>query len=199
MLERLTERERKLVLALVPVLLVTVAVYFWTEPAAGEAPVLDKAAAVETARLRLEKSRMQAATLPALEENQKKLAASLASWEKRLIQADTTAQAVVQLNQLFRRVARAQGSAVEIRSIDLGTIRPASEYLEVIVNISFDCQVEGLVNLLTELSSQPEYLTWRDLRISSNDSKQKRIQVAFTLVALAPISILKKPAAGGKG
>jgi Tfp pilus assembly protein PilO len=199
MLETLTERERKLVLALVPVLLITVAVYFWTEPSAAEAPVLDKAAAVETARLRLEKGRMQAATLPALEENQKKLAASLAAWEKRLIQADTTAQAVVQLNQLFRRVARAQGSAVEIRSIDLGTMRPMGEYLEVMVNISFDCQVEGLVNLLTDLSSQPEYLTWRDLRIMSSDSKQKRIQVAFTVVAVAPVSLLKKTVSGAKG
>ncbi len=199
MLEQLTERERKLVLALLPALLITAVVYFWTEPSPAEAPVLDKAAAIDTARQRLERGRATAATLPARQENRKTLEASLAGWEKRLIVADTPAQALVQLNQLFRRVARVQGSSVDIRSIDLGTIQPAGDYLDVMVNIAFDCQVEGLVNLLADLSAQPEYLTWRDLRIVSNDSKQKRIQVFFTLVGLAPTRILQKPATGAKG
>ncbi len=193
MMENLSERERKLVLALVPTLLICGVVYFWTEPTeTGVAPVADTAAAIEIARVRLDKLRGIAAQQPALEQARKSLATNIAGWEKRLIFADTPAQAQAQLNQIFRRVARLQGPSVEIRNVDMGAVLPAPHYAEVRLAVVFDCQVEGLVNLLTELSSQPEFLSWRDLRVVSNDSKQKRINVSFTLVGLAPLKLVPK-------
>lgn len=199
MMENLSERERRLVIGLIPVLLITAITYYATEPAANVAPVIDTGAAIELARTRLDKSRATAAQLPARQDARKALDTTLATWEKRLIVADTPAQAQAQLNQIFRRTARAQGPAVEIRSIDIGTVLPVDSYAEIVLNVSFDCQVEGLVNLLTDLSAQPEFLTWRDLRVTSPDSKQKRINVGFTLVGMAPAKLLVKPATGGRG
>ncbi len=200
MLENLSERERKLVLSLIPTLLVCAAFYYWPEGGDGEvAPVMDTSAAIETARVRLDKLRATAAQTPALQEAAKKLDTNLAGWEKRLITADTPAQAQAQLNQIFRRVARLQGPAVEVRNVDIGAVLPAQHYAEVRLGVTFDCQVEGLVNLLTELSGQPEFLSWRDLRVVSQDSKQKRINVSFTLVGLTSLKLAPRVVGGNIG
>ena len=199
MIENLSDRERKLLMALVPALLITAIVYYVTEPSTSAAPVVDTAAAIDTARIRLERARVTAAQLPARQDAKKALDASLATWEKRLITADTAAQAQAQLNQIFRRVARVQGPTVEIRSIDIGNVQPIDKYAEIVLSVSFDCQVEGLVNLLTDLSSQPEFLSWRDVRVSSPESKQKRINVSMTLIGLAPAKLLVRPQTGGRG
>lgn len=202
MMENLSERERKLVIALVPALLVTAITYYMTEPASTEvAAVVDTNAAIEVARQRLERARAISAQLPAKQDLRKTLDTNLAAIEKRLITADTPAQAQAQLNQIFRRVARVQGSTIEIRNIDIGTVQPVDQYSEIVLNIAFDCRVEGLVNLLTDLSSQPEFLTWRDIRISSQDTKQKRINVSMTLVGIGPSKLLARPAtqSGGRG
>ena len=199
MIQNLTERERKLVFALIPVLLIFAVVYFRPEPATSEARILDKAAAIEVAQARLSQARIISAQLPGKQDVKKTLDGAVANWEKRFIVADTPAQAQAQLNQLFRKIARAQGPAVEIRNIDIGTVQPLTSYAEIVLSISFDCQVEGLVNLLTDLASQPELLVWRDLRINSTDSKQKRINVSMTLGALASAKLLPKTAQGGRG
>jgi len=78
-------------------------------------------------------------------------------------------------------------------------VQASGNYSEIILNVSFDCQVEGLVNLLTDLSSQSEYLSWRDVRVASPDSKQKRINVSMTLIGLAPAKLLTKAQPGGRG
>jgi hypothetical protein len=194
-----SERERRLVLSLVPALLLSALVYYLTEPSAAVAPSVDSGAAIELAKTRLDRARSLAALLPARQDTKKSLEANLAQWEKRLITADTAAQAQVQLNQLFRRIARAQGPAVEVRGMDIGTVQPANDYTEILVSATFDCQVEGLVNLLTDLSSQPEFLTWRDLRINSTDSKQKRITVSMLLVAIGPAKLIARPTPGARG
>ncbi|MCX6610790.1 MAG: type II secretion system protein GspM [Acidobacteria bacterium] len=199
MIENLSDRERKLLMALIPALLVTAFVYFWTEPAAGAPPVVDTAAAIEVAKLRLDRARATSALLPARQETRKMLQSSLASAEKRFIMADTAAQAQAQLNQIFRRVARAQGPAVEIRGMDIGSIQPVNAYAEILIGVNFDCQVEGLVNLLTDLSTQPEAIGWRDLRVSATDSKQKRLNVSLTFIGLTQAKPAAKPAAGSRG
>lgn len=199
MMERLSDRERKLVIGLIPALLVTAIVYYVTEPSSTAAPLVDTPAAIEVARLRLDRARSISAQLPARQDAKKALDTSIGGWEKRLINADTPAQAQAQLNQIFRRIARVQGPTVDIRSIDIGTVQAAGSYAEIILNVSFDCQVEGLVNLLTDLSSQPEFLSWRDIRVSSPDSKQKRINVSMTLIGLAPAKLMTRTQPGGRG
>lgn len=194
---QLSDRERKLIYALLPVLLVAAAFEYWPESDAAAAPVADTAAAIEVAQARLERARLAVATLPDREKAANLQKQELAKWEKRLITAETPAQAQAQLNQLFRRLASGQGGAVSLRSIELGTLHAAGPYAEMHMNVSFDCQIEGLVNLLADIAAQPELLAWRDLRVNSPDSKQKRITVAFTLIALTPASLLKpvKPGA----
>ncbi len=199
MIENLSERERKLLIALVPALLVTAFVFFWTEPSAGAPPVVDTAAAIEVAKLRLDRARATSALLPSRQDARKLLEASLASAEKRFIIADTPAQAQAQLNQIFRRIARAQGPAVEIRGMDIGSIQPVNAYAEILLSVNFDCQVEGLVNLLTDLSTQPEALGWRDLRVSATDSKQKRLNVTLTFIGLTQPKPAPKQGTGSRG
>jgi hypothetical protein len=199
MIENLSDRERKLLFALIPALVITAFVYFWTEPAAGAPPVVDTAAAIEVAKQRLDRARATSALLPSRQDARKVLESSLAAAEKRFIIAETPAQAQAQLNQIFRRIARAQGPAVEIRGMDIGSIQPVNAYAEILMNVTFDCQIEGLVNLLTDLSAQPEALGWRDLRISATDSKQKRLNVSFTFIGLTFAKPTAKPATGSRG
>lgn len=196
----ITERERRLLIALVPVLLITLFVYYWTEPSTSAAPVVaDTAAAIDIAQARLDRVRAVAATVPPLRDLKQKTGAELAQWEKRLVQADTPAQAQAQLLQIFRRVARQQGPTLEIRGSDLGTVQPSNAYAEIALNVNIDCQVENLLNLLTDIASQPELLSWRDLRVTSQDNKQKRIMVSLTLLALAPAKLINRPAGANRG
>ena len=195
-----TERERRLLIGLVPALMITVFVYYWTEPSSSVTPVVaDTAAAIDVAQARLDRVRAISATIPPLQDLKQKSSAELAQWEKRLVQADTPAQAQAQLLQIFRRVARLQGPSLDIRSSDLGTVQPSNGYSEIAMNINVECQIEGLLNLLTDIASQPEFLSWRDLRVSSPDNKQKRIVVSLTLLALAPAKLIPRPAGANRG
>ncbi len=200
MKRKLTDRERKLLYLLVPSLVLAAAFEFWPESSSTPAAALmDSAAAIEVAQARLDRARATAALLDSREEASKKLSTQVSEWEKRLIRAETPAQAQAQLNQLFRKLARAQGGTVEVRGIDIGTVQPAGAYAEIRLNVSFECQVEGLVNLLTDISAQPELLSWRNLRVGSPDSKQKRINVSFMLVGLGPAQLVKPAAPGVQG
>ena len=195
-----SERERRLLIGLVPALMITVFVYYWTEPSSSVTPVVaDTAAAIDVAQARLDRVRAISATIPPLQDLKQKSSAELAQWEKRLVQADTPAQAQAQLLQIFRRVARLQGPSLDIRSSDLGTVQPSNGYSEIAMNINVECQIEGLLNLLTDIASQPEFLSWRDLRVSSPDNKQKRIVVSLTLLALAPAKLIPRPAGANRG
>lgn len=195
-----TERERRLLIGLVPALMITVFVYYWTEPSSSVAPVVaDTAAAIDVAQARLDRVRAISATIPPLQDLKQKSSAELAQWEKRLVQADTPAQAQAQLLQIFRRVARLQGPSLDIRGSDLGTVQPSNGYSEIAMNVNVECQIEGLINLLTDIAAQPEFLSWRDLRVSSPDNKQKRIIVSLTLLALAPAKLIPRPAGANRG
>jgi hypothetical protein len=185
----LSDRERRLLIALIPSIIIIFVIGYWPESSA-EAPIEDTAAAIESTQQRLARSRATAALIPARAATKKQLDTELAAIEKRLVTADTPAQAQTQLLQIFRRVARLQGSSIDMRNSDLGTVRASGEYAEISMNLSFDCQIEGLVNLLADLASQPELIAWRDLRVISPDSKQKRITVNLTLLAMAPKKLL---------
>ncbi|WP_031496114.1 type II secretion system protein GspM [Bryobacter aggregatus] len=197
----LSDREQRLVKMLIPSVIICAFVYFWPEgTATPSAPlVADTAASIELAQARLAKARLTAAQVPSKEAIQKKLDGELASWEKRLIQADTPAQAQAQLLQIFRRIARLQGNTVEMRGSDLGSVQPVNSYAQIAMTVSFDCQIEGLVNLLSDIASQPEFLSWRDLYVSSPDSKLKRISVSMTFIGLAPAKLIPKPTGVPRG
>ncbi len=187
----LTERDRRALIALVFALIVGAVIAYWP---AGEAnaPAADTALSINIARNQLERARVVAARLPVAIDERKQSQAALAVWEKRLIPGDTAAQASAQLLTVFRRVARAQSGAIEMRNSDLGQVSLAGDYSEVAVAVAFDCQIEALLNLLADLTAQPELLAWRDLRINSADQKTKRLNVAMVVLARGPRRLLPK-------
>lgn len=188
---KLTQRDRRLLPILVIGLIILAAAQFWPESGVV-APVENTAKELDIARQRLDRFRAVAATAPNRIQEKKKADALLGTAEKRLIQAETSAQAQAQLLQVFRRVLRAQAAPVDFRNSDIGRVRPEGDYTAILLTVNFDCQIESLVNLLADFTAQPELLTWEDLRVNGSDPKQKRISVTMTLLGFGPKKLMPK-------
>lgn len=193
----ITERDRRALIILGAALAVMALIYFWPEP---KVEVVGGAASdVKSAAVRLDRVRKEAALLQVRDDGRKRTADELAQIEKGLIAADSAAQAQAQLLQIARRVARIQSPAVDFKQNQFGQVRPfGSDYAQVTLTITMDCQIEQLVNLLSDLASQPELLAIEDLHISATNNKQKSIPVQMTVSGLTKGSLLK-PAAGVSG
>ncbi len=174
-----------------------IAVLRWGVYGDRTAPV---AAAVETvpaAEKRLELLRQKAATVPGKEALLKRVSAELAARDKGVLQAETAAQAQVQLLDIIHRVAAANGfdarGAEELREAKaLG-----ADYGEVSVTVSFTCQIEQLVNFLAQLANEPEILATNSIHINSlNDNKKKIIQVRLSLSGVVPRKLVPVKKAG---
>jgi hypothetical protein len=149
--------------------------------------------AIALAEKRLERMRQLAAEVPAREETYKQMAAQLAIREKRLLKADTAAQAQAQLLAVLRRVARAQNPPVELRASEFGTVRPFGEaYGEVPVSVMMECGIEQLLNILSDLTVQQEMAAVTDLRIYSANQKQKTTNVRLTVAGVVPKSLIRE-------
>ena len=182
----LTARDKRALGILAAATVVALAInYFLTrEPAAAAKPAARSALIEEK---RLEKLRRIAATLPAKEEALAAVEADLARREKGLIQADTAAQAQAQLLQVFRRLARAQAPEIEIKTVEMGQVRPlGKDYGEILVPVTFDCRIEQLLNLLADITAQPEAVSTSELRVTAADQKEKTMTVRLTLAGVAP-------------
>jgi len=154
-------------------------------PAEREPALVNVVDTIPAAAKRLSKVRQSAATFPAEERSQQTAAAQLAAREKGMLQADTPAQAQAQLVQIMRRLAAAQ--AIDIRSTEVGKTQPLGDsYGEVTVPVSFVCRIDQLVNLLADVTAQPELLAAGGLRITAGDAKDKTVNVRLTLSAVAP-------------
>ncbi|MCS6952900.1 MAG: type II secretion system protein GspM [Bryobacterales bacterium] len=154
----------------------------------------DSGAAVEPAtesipqaERRLEKLRRSSASLPAQEKVVADISRELAQRERGLIQADTPAQAQAQLLQIFRRVASRQTPPIELKTVEMGQVRPLGEdYGEITVPVTFDCRIEQLLNLLADLTAQPEIVATSEIRITATDARQKLLSVRLTVSGVAP-------------
>ena len=182
----LTARDRRALVILVAATAVTVTInYFLTREPAVEARTAVRSAVIEEKRL--EKLRRIAATVPGKEEALEAVEAELARREKGLIQADTAAQAQAQLLEVFRRLARAQAPAIEIKTVEMGQVRPlGQDYGEILVPVTFDCRIEQLLNLLADITAQPEAISTSELRVTTADQKEKTMTVRLTLAGVAP-------------
>ncbi|MDX2268512.1 MAG: GspMb/PilO family protein [Bryobacter sp.] len=202
---QISDREKRLLLALGAMLVVWVVFQFVPEESGAVVPVAASAAnTVEGAQKKLRLARASAAQLPARQEEAKKFGEAAKALEKRFLQAETAPQVTANLNNLIRRVAKGQGEGVTVQSTDLGTVRAAggsgaAAYGEAAVNVGLNCQIEGLVNFLSELTTQPELVAWRDLRIVSGDAKTKRLQVQVVVAARVPAALVPKAGAGLPG
>ncbi len=182
----LGQRDRRALLLLGGATIVCV-VLWMVLPAERQPALVGVVDTIPAAAKRLSKVRRSAAVLPAEERSQQAAAAQLAAREKGMLQADTPAQAQAQLVQIMRRLAAAQEPPIEIRSAEVGKTQPLGDsYGEVTIPVSFVCRIDQLVNLLADITAQPELLAAGGLRITAGDAKVKTVNVRLTLSAVAP-------------
>ena len=180
-----TRQRRALVVLAAAVALMLILRFSLPDP---DAPTVEAAPdSISRAESRLNKVRQRAATLPAREQALKVLMAELATREKGVIQADTLAQAQAQLVQMVRRLTSAQAPPIEVRQIEIGQARPLGEqYGEIWVPISFECRIEQLVNLLADMTAQPELIATSELRVSAASQTDKTITVRLIISGIVP-------------
>jgi hypothetical protein len=158
-----------------------------------------EATSVPAAEKRLLRLRQVAASLPGKEQVMRQAETELAAREKGLIQAETASQAQAQLLQILRKVARGQSPAVDIKNVELGQPRPLGDaYGEVLVSVSMDCRIEQIVQMLADLTAQPELIATSELRLGAAQGREKMIPVRLTVsgaVARKLIPEKKGPAA----
>jgi type II secretion system (T2SS) protein M len=151
----------------------------------GDVVAVATPATPEIAEKRLARARQLAAIAPHRDEILRQVSRELADREKGLLQADTAAQAQAQLLQIMRRLLKAQAPPVELKSVEIGQPRPFGEdYGEVSVGIVFDCRIEQLVNLLSDITAQPEVIATSELRIGQAAAKEKLLPVRLIVTGL---------------
>jgi type II secretion system (T2SS) protein M len=179
--------KRALVLLGVAVLIVVI----WKIASSG-GPTLKVAAAADSvphAEQRLNRLRLIDAKVPAKEELFKKVSDQVSMREKGMIVADTAQQAQTQIQQILRKVGTSFG--IDVRGAEFGQVRPlGSDYGEAPVSITFDCNIEQLVNLLSALGSQPEMLGTSDIRVNTGNPKDKRVSVRLTVSGVVPKKLI---------
>ena len=142
-------------------------------------------ASAEIAEKRLARARQLAAIAPHRDEILRQVSRELADREKGLLQADTAAQAQAQLLQIMRRLLKVQAPPVELKSVEIGQSRPfGDDYGEVSVAIVFDCRIEQLVNLLSDITAQPEVIATNELRIGQAAAKEKVLPVRLMVTGV---------------
>ncbi len=142
---------------------------------------------IATAEKRLDRVRQLAAAVPAREELLRQIQAQLDMREKRLLQAETSAQAQAQLRQIVARITSRQTPPVDIKASEFGQVKPlGTEYGEVPVSVMMECGMDQLLNIVAELTSQPELIAVNEMRIYSANQKTKTANVRLTVSAAVP-------------
>ncbi len=183
---KLSERDRRAVAILAAAVVLVLAYRFW--PVSRDAAIAGAAAeAIPLAEKRLQRLRQVAATVPAKAKVAAAVETQMKEQEKGLLDAETAAQAQAQLLQIVNRLGRAQSPAIEIKQSETGQIQlHANEFGEAQVSVSFTCGIEQLVNLLADISAQPQMIATSELSIQAADAKQKTIAARLTVSGLLP-------------
>lgn len=181
----LSDRDKRALLLLG---VVVVAVVLWLSfSGSGSSKVVAPAESTELAEQRLAHLREMAATVPAKQAVLKQVQAELAVREKSLLQADTVAQAQAQLMQIVRKIGKAQTPPLDVRGLEVGQVHPLGDaYGEVNVSVSFDSRIEQLVDLLADLTAQPEIVASNELRVTMGNAKEKILNVRLTVSGVVP-------------
>lgn len=162
-------------------------------------PVAPAAADPSAVEQRLERTRQRIATR---EELQTRLAAwqqALAQREQRIIRAETPARAQETVLSVVRKIASQQSPPIELATVDPGKVEPFAEtYGEAVVTVSFRSSIEGLLNLLAELSQQPELVGTKSIQITSLQDQQKQVSVRLTVAGVVPGELAPKRQGGPK-
>lgn len=185
---KLNQRDRR-ALALLAVGVVALAIYLLVSRDSGQPSVVVATGTIPAVEQRLSHARQLAATVEGKQQVLKQVKDELAAREKGIIQAETAPQAQAQLLEVVRRVARAQSPPIEIGSVELQPASKLGDYGEARVAVVFTCQIEDLVNLLADLTKQPEAIATSGLRITARDSSKKTISVRLIISGVVPRSL----------
>ena len=80
----------------------------------------------------------------------------------------------------------------------MGQIRAiAKSYGETMVTVATTCRIEQLVQLLADLSAQPEMIATNALQVNVADSTKKTVTVRLTISGLAPLKLVPERKTGG--
>lgn len=187
---------RTLAWVIVSGVLSLIASYLWQSSSSSTVAVAASTDSVSMAEKQLSKLRDAAATVPSKEQMFKQASGDLALREKGIIVADTAQQAQAQIIQALRKLAHDENPPVEIRSQELGEVRPLGDiYGEVLVTVQVECGIDQLVNILAGLSARPELIASNELRVTSANPKAKTIMVRLTVSGVVP----RKLVPGKKG
>jgi hypothetical protein len=179
----MSEREKKLVMLLIPAVALILIVRFGFLSDAKTAPAVTSGESVGQAEKRLEKLRLIAATAPGRQKVLAQVDADLALREKGIIQGDTAPQAQARLLEIVRKVATAEG--IDVRGGDFGQPKVLSaDYAEVLAVVSFNCPIEKFVNFVAGLSHEPELIGPTEIHVTSQNQKEKTVMVRMTLGGL---------------
>jgi len=185
----LTDRDRRALLILAPVLVLAAVYYFVSNSSpsssSGGGKISAPVDSVDRTEKRLAMLRKQAATLPGKQAVLRQVSLELAEREKGLIPGDTAEQAQAQLLQIIKRVAQQQMPPLDLGQVELGRPRPfGAAYGQVSVSITLTCRIEDLVNFLSALSAQPELTATEEIRFGASHPKLKTMPIRLTVSGL---------------
>lgn len=182
----LQPRDKRALMLLLAATILSAIIYFW--PQGGGAPVVAPAVnSIPLAEQRLARLRQTVATIPGKEQLLAGVVAQLKEREKGLIEAETAAQAQAQLLQIVRRLLRAQSPPLELGQVDMGAVQLLrDDYAEALVSVSLNCRIEQVVNLLADISAQPEAIATHELQVRAGDARQKTVNVRLTVSGVLP-------------
>ena len=173
--------------SLVSLILGAILTYWQQSASAPVVALAEPANSLSMAEKQLAKLREQAESAPQKQELFKQASADLAQREKGLIIADTAQQAQAQIIQILRQLGHDENPRVEIRSQELGAVRPLGDaYGEVLVTVQIDCGIDQLTNILAALGTRPELIASNEVRVNSNSSKDKIVNVRLTVSGIVP-------------
>jgi hypothetical protein len=183
----LSTRDRRALMLLGAAALV-VLLFVWFSGEDSRPVVVGSTDSIATAEKRLARVRRVAEGVPGRQELLKRVSAELVEREKGILQAETAAQAQAQLLEILRRVGKSQTPPVELGAVELPgqASRLGANYAEVRVAATFTCHIEELVNLMADLSRQPEAIATSELRMNAGDAKQKTVTARLVISGVVP-------------
>ncbi len=190
----ISPRERRMLSWLLVSAVVSGPIYFWLTSGSSTSAVVGPLDSAALAEKKLAKLRDTGATVAQKEEILKSVSAELAKREAGLIQADTAAQAGAALLEILTKLCASQ--QINIKQPELLPIVPLGDaYGEAVVAVNIECHLEQLINLLADISAQPQVLTTTDLQIQAANPKEKTINVRLAVGGVTPRKLV--PARAG--
>jgi type II secretory pathway component PulM len=182
----LQPRDKRALMLLSAAIVLSAIIYFWPQ-GGGTTVVAPAVNSIPLAEQRLARLRQTVATIPGKEQLLAGVVAQLKEREKGLIEAETAAQAQAQLLQIVRRLLRAQSPPLELGQVDMGAVQLlGDDYAEALVSVSLSCRIEQVVNLLADISAQPEAIATHELQVRAGDARQKTVNVRLTVSGVLP-------------